>query len=185
MRTLIILFIALSVVSCKKKSKLPAYGTVNIPYEFIDQEGRNVNAKTWENKVYVADFFFTHCPSICVKMSEQMLRVQEAYKNEDDLKLVSFSIDVERDSIPRLKWYADKVGVDPNRWIMLRGNQADVDSTSARMKVFQQADKSAPGGFNHAGYFILVDKTGTFRGFYNGTDSVEVDKLIKDLKPLL
>jgi len=152
-------------------------------FNFIDQNGEDVNAKTVENKIYVADFFFASCPTICPKMHAQMLRVYEATKENDNLIFISHTMDPDRDTVEVLKLVAEKVGsIDSKRWHFVTG---------VREEIFQLGNKSymaalskdpdAPGGNLHSGAFILVDKQRRIRGFYDGTRSVEVDVLIKDI----
>ncbi|MBX2846348.1 MAG: SCO family protein [Saprospiraceae bacterium] len=178
--------LSISILSCKETQEpLPEYGEVFIPYSYIDQNGNTIDASTVENTNYVVDFFFTHCPTICPVMSNNLAKVQEAYSGNENLKLISFSIDPERDTIGRLKWYAEKMGADDNMWHLVRAEKQKIDSTSSIMKVYQEQDASAPGGFNHQGRFLLIDATGMIRGSYDGTLDEDTEELIQDIQQLL
>jgi len=178
------LLVIIVVFSCNKNEELPVYGHVTFDSIFTNQNGEHFSQEDVDGKIYISDFFFTHCPAICPKMTAQLLRVQDAFK-PDDILITSFSVDVERDTPERLKWYQDKNGISAQNWQLLTGNQVDVDSLSARMMIFQEADSTAPGGFNHMGKFLLIDKKGQIRGAYNGVDPEEVDELMEDLKQLI
>jgi len=180
-----ILLAFFAAISCNQQVDLPHYGTVEFDREFVDQNGKSFTAQNLEDKVYISDFFFTHCPAICPKMSAQMRRIQDSFSKEEDLKFVSITVDRERDTIDRLRYYADKIGATDDKWHLLTASQADIDTMSSRMMVFQEKDSTAPGGYNHMGKFLLIDKKGEIRGAYNGVDPVEVDELMADLKKLL
>lgn len=193
--------------ACKSnssKSTLPIYGnrqavttTVNgqsvtdtvyqtIPaFKYVNQYGDSTGSKNLDGKIYVADFFFTSCPSICPIMQRNMLSVYNAYKNNADFKIISFTIDPKHDSVPVLKNYADKLGVTGNSWWFLRGNRDSVyriASNSYLVGVSQ--DSTAAGGYVHQGYFVLIDKEKRVRGSYDGTDMKQVSQLIDDIKTL-
>ncbi len=155
------------------------------PFEFYDQDSNRVTEKTFENKVYVADFFFTSCPTICPKMKQQMLRVQEEFQDEANLLILSHSIDPKRDSVGRLKSYADKLGVSSDKWHMVTGDRDSIYSMAKHYMIAAQEDRLAPGGFAHSGAFLLVDQKRMIRGIYDGTSADEVDDLMKDIAWLL
>lgn len=177
------LFILLS-CSETKKVDLPNYGKAILPGEYIDQNGNAISQKNLDNTIFVTDFVFTHCPSICPKMSNQYKRIQDEFSDLKELKLLSFSIDPERDTIGRLKWYANKVGAKDGVWHFLRAEMPVIKKTSESLKVFQEEDENAPGGFNHQARFILVDQNGDIRGYYNGVDEEDVNKLIENIHQL-
>lgn len=155
------------------------------PFEFIDQEGNTVNHQTIEGKVYVTDFFFTSCPTICPKMKQQMLRIYDAYSDFDNLVLLSHSIDPVRDSVGRLKDYADKLGINSEKWHLVTGERDSIYSMAKHYMIAAQEDKLAPGGYAHSGAFLLVDQNKQIRGIYDGTDAEEVDQLIADIELIL
>ena len=193
--------------ACKSnssKTALPIYGnrqavttTVNgqsvtdtvyqtIPaFKYVNQYGDSTGSKNLDGKIYVADFFFTSCPSICPIMQRNMLNIYNAYKDNADFKIISFTIDPKHDSVPVLKNYADKLGVTGNSWWFLRGNRDSVyriASNSYLVGVSQ--DSTAAGGYVHQGYFVLIDKQKRVRGSYDGTDMKQVSQLIDDIKTL-
>ncbi len=177
-------FFCFVIISCTKKSDLPQYGGAVIPGDYVNQLGESVDSTIIQDKVAVIDFVFTHCPSICPTMALQMKRIQEEYGSTNELQLLSFSIDPKHDTVDRLRWYTEKIGVNDSTWYFLRANQETIDSTSQALKIYQEADETAPGGINHASTFILVDKNNQIRGYYDGTNSIEVDQLIRHMKSL-
>ena len=154
-------------------------------FKYINQYGDSTGSKNLDGKIYVADFFFTSCPSICPIMQRNMLNVYNAFKDNADFKIISFTIDPKHDSVPVLKNYADKLGVTGNSWWFLRGDRDSVyriASNSYLVGVSQ--DSTAAGGYVHQGYFVLIDKQKRVRGSYDGTDMKQVSQLIDDIKIL-
>jgi protein SCO1/2 len=154
------------------------------PFKFVNQYGDSVGSKNLQNDIYVADFFFTTCPSICPIMQRNMLAVYKAYKDTADVKIVSFTIDPKHDTAPVLKKYADNLGISGNSWWMINGNRDSVYQLAGNFLVGVKADSATPGGYIHDGYFILIDKKKHIRGTYDGTDAKQVDQLIADIKVL-
>lgn len=152
-------------------------------FSFVNQYGDSVTNKSLDGNIYVADFFFTTCPSICPTMHRNMLTVYNEFKNTPDLKIISFTIDPKHDSVTVLKTYADKLGIAGNSWFFLQGQK---ESTYQLSKSFLVAmpQEDAKEKFTHDGYFILVDKQKRVRGSYDGTDPKQVEKLIADIKIL-
>ncbi|MGV3538449.1 MAG: SCO family protein [Rufibacter sp.] len=155
-------------------------------FGFLNQDSQMVTPKTVAGKIYVADFFFTSCPSICPKMKSQMLRVYEKYKDNPRVALLSHSIDPTHDTVAVLREYADRLGVSSKTWHFLTGPKDSILGI-AQNHYFTSAleDKSVPGGFEHSGAFLLVDENRHLRGHYDGTNEAEVDKLLKDMDVLL
>ena len=147
-------------------------------FKYIDQYGDSVSNKTLDGNIYVADFFFTTCPSICPVMHRNMLKVYDEFKNVGDFKIVSYTIDPKHDSVAVLKAYADKLGVDSKGWLFLQGQK------EATYKLAKAHMVEAREGNVHDGYFILIDKQKRIRGSYLGTDAAQVDKMIADIKIL-
>ena len=157
------------------------YATVP-PFSFINQEGDTVTQALVQHKIYVADFFFVSCPTICPIMKREMLRVYQAFKGDTSLYLLSHTIDPQHDTIALLKQFATDLGVEGQQWQFLTGQ---------REKIYEMAEKgyyatalpdsTEPGGFVHSGGFILVDRQGRVRGIYDGTDAQKVDELIADI----
>ncbi|GAB3643315.1 SCO family protein [Spirosoma arcticum] len=155
-------------------------------FAFVSQYGDTVTAQTLDNKVYVADFFFTSCPTICPKMKVQMKRVYDRYTGNASVMMLSHSIDPVHDSVPVLKEFADNLGVTGRQWLFVTGDREKIyDIGQTSYMVTAQADSSAPGGVVHSGAFILVDKAKHIRGVYDGTTEAGVDKLMADIDRLL
>lgn len=156
------------------------------PFSFMNQDSVIITNDSLVDKIYVADFFFTSCPSICPIMKKQMLRVYEKYKGNEEVNFLSHTIDPEHDSIPVLKKYATKLGLTGNQWHFLRGDKDSIYTIAEKGYMnFAQQDSVAPGGFTHSGYFILVDKKKHIRGAYDGTDEKQVSQLMDDMDILL
>lgn len=155
------------------------------PFSFVDQDGNTIDHSTIDNKIYVTDFFFTSCPTICPKMKQQMLRIYDEFEGEADLVLLSHSIDPKRDSVGRLKIFADKLGISSDRWHLVTGEKDSIYSMAKHYMVAAQEDDLAPGGYAHSGQFLLVDKNKQIRGIYDGTIPEDVDVLMEDIRFLL
>jgi len=204
MRKLILGIIVLSVLNAcnNKQNKLPILGNrqpvtktvdgktvvdtayATIPdFKFVNQYGDTITQKNLNGKIYVADFFFTTCPSICPVMHRNMLNVYKEFKADDNFRIISHTIDPKYDTVQVLKRYADKMGLSGNSWWLLHG---DKGSTYTIAKSYLQTvqEKNPAGQFIHDGFFILIDKQKRIRGTYEGTDPKEVDKLIADIKIL-
>jgi len=154
-------------------------------FKFVNQYGDSISNKSLDGDIYVADFFFTTCPSICPVMHRNMLKVYDAFKSLGDFKIISHTIDPKHDSVPVLKKYADKLGVTGNTWWFLQGKKEDTyDIAEKNYLVAVKKDSSAAGGYVHAGYFVLIDKQKRVRGAYDGTDPKQVDQMIEDIKSL-
>lgn len=154
-------------------------------WEFINQNGDTLASVDMPGKIRVADFFFTTCPTICPRMSGQMLRIQERFRAEPRLMLLSFSIDSKHDQPEVLKAYAEKLGADGEQWQFLTGNPERIFELAAAHGSFAEADANAPGGFAHSGALILSDTQNRVRGLYDGTNPTEVDRLMADIDKLL
>jgi protein SCO1/2 len=155
-------------------------------FKLINQLGDTITLKKLEGKIYVADFFFTTCPTICPKMSDQMYRVYQKYKDNPDVLILSHTVMPEVDSVPVLKAYAEKYGADANKWIFLTGPKEEIYQL-ARKSYFAVITEGDGGvsDFIHTENFILVDKQKRIRGFYDGTSKEDVDRLIKEISYLL
>jgi protein SCO1 len=156
-------------------------------FVFHDQDSNRVTRETVEGKVYVADFFFTTCPSICPIMTTQMVRVYDAYKEYDDFMILSHTIDPTYDTVGLLKDYANRLGIEEDaNWRFLTGTETDVyELGEGKYFATTQPDETAPGGFLHSGAFLLVDRQGRIRGHYDGTRPEQVDQLMGDVALLL
>lgn len=154
-------------------------------FAFVDQDSSVVNQDTFKDKIYVADFFFTSCPTICPTMKTQMLRIYEEYQDDPAVALLSHSIDPEHDTVALLKEFAADLGVESNKWHFVTGEKADIFKHAQTSYMVTAAEDAAElGGFIHSGAFILVDKDRRIRGIYDGTNAEQVDRLMKDIEIL-
>ena len=156
------------------------------PFSYLNQDSVLISDKDFEGKIYVADFFFTSCNTICPIMHRNMLKVYEKFKENPEVKILSHSIDAKYDVPSRLKKYAGKLGIEGNQWEFVHGSSDSIYNVSAKnYLVAAYEDKSDPQGFVHQGWFILVDKSKRLRGAYDGTKPDQVDILIQDMQILL
>ncbi|TDQ15144.1 protein SCO1/2 [Algoriphagus boseongensis] len=156
-------------------------------FAFVNQVGDTVRKADMSGKVYVADFFFTTCPTICPIMKKEMLRVFMKYQDNPDFKILSHSIDPTHDTQEVLKDYAEKLGVeDASTWNFLTGDQEKIfEIGQTSYLTTAMADQMEPGGFLHSGAFLLIDQNGRIRGVYDGTKADQVDRLLNDIPKLL
>jgi protein SCO1/2 len=156
-------------------------------FAFVNQVGDTIRKEDMAGKVYVADFFFTTCPTICPVMKKEMLRVYEKFKGDPNFRILSHSIDPSHDTQAVLKDYAEKLGVpDAATWNFLTGDQEKIfEIGQTSYLTTTMADNMEPGGFLHSGAFLLVDQQGRIRGVYDGTKTDQVDRLLADIPKLL
>ena len=155
-------------------------------FRFLNQDSSWVTAETFSNKVYVADFFFTSCSTICPIMAKNMLLVYETYKDNPEVGIISHSIDPEYDTVNILRKYADGLQVSSETWHFVTGEKDDVYDLAIKSYLSVAVeDSSDPDGFLHSGYFLLVDKKRRIRGAYDGTSTTAMDTLIQDIDILL
>jgi protein SCO1 len=150
-----------------------------------NQNGKLVSQQFYQDKIYIADFFFTTCPDICPIMTENMVYLQDKLKNQTDVLLVSFSVTPNVDSVDVLRSYADIKGVDDSKWNLFTGSKKDIYELAR--KSFLVAKSDGDGGkydMIHTENFVLIDKESRIRGFYDGTNEEEMNKLINDVKIL-
>ena len=151
----------------------------------MDQDSNAITPATFKDKVYIADFFFTSCPTICPKVKAQMLRVYDKFLDNEDLILLSHSIDTKYDTVPVLKEYAEKLQIKTDKWHLVTGVKKDIYAMAKEYFIAAAEDASAPGGYTHSGGLVLVDKKRQVRGIYDGTEPEQVDQLLIDLEWLL
>ena len=192
---------ALLMSDCSQKNetpeKLPVLGTpilVNgdsvypgiAPFVFLDQDSNEIKNETFADKIYVADFIFLSCATICPKMNMEMLKVYKAFETDNRVMFLSHTIDPVNDSIPRLKAFAGSLGVSSSKWHFVTGPVDSVYSLAEKSyftAVYpDSADKS---NYIHGGGLLLVDEKKMIRGVYDGTNSTETERLVKDIKTLL
>mgnify|MGYP001416970186 CR=1 FL=1 len=156
------------------------------PFELIDQNGQLFSSKALEDKIYVANFFFATCPTICPKMSTNMLQVQDRFQDRDDFRLLSFTVNPEHDTPEVLKEYAEKVHATDGVWTFLTGNKDSIYSVGFNgYFVSAQKDSIAPGGFLHSSNLMLIDGEGRLRGVFDGTSVSETNDLFDAIDILL
>jgi protein SCO1 len=156
-------------------------------FSMTDQHGKKITEKNIEGKIHVANFIFTSCGSICPVMTKQMKLVQDAFKNEPDVVILSFSVTPWIDSISRLKMYADNNEITSPNWHLLTGNKAEIYNL-ARRDYFAEEDMGFTkdsSDFLHTEHILLIDRTKRIRGIYNGTLQLETEQMIKDIRELL
>lgn len=157
-------------------------------FSFINQDADTLSQNNFKNKIYVTDFFFTTCPTICPLMKTQMLRIYEKFKDNPEFGILSHTIDPNHDSVEVLKKYRDRLGIKWNTWQFVTGDQKEIykiAQDSYMVSAMEDSTAVNEGGFVHSGAFVLVDKEKHVRGVYDGTKEMEVSKLIKDIELLL
>jgi protein SCO1/2 len=187
------------VASCTEEpTRLPYLGNIEVrgtdtlfhtvpAISLIDQDSQSFKITSLQDKVILADFFFTSCPSICPKVKQQMLRLYDRYKDDERVLFISHTIDQRNDSVSILNRYAHNLGVDTGKWKFVTGEKDSIFFLADQYFVSVVEDPLAPAGFDHSGRIIMVDKTRRIRGFCEGTDPESVtaffdtvDKLLKD-----
>jgi protein SCO1/2 len=155
-------------------------------FEFINQDSVVISHVDFVGKVYIANFFFTHCPSICPTMQRNLLKVYEQYKGDDRIGFLSHSIDVKNDSPAVLKAYAHQLGVEGTQWqFVTADDKASIYRMADQYMVYAKEDATVAGGYDHSGYFILVDQERHIRGAYDGTSPDQIALMLQELAVLL
>lgn len=211
MRYLIIITVFFSsssfLTSCiervQEKDELPVYGSkeVLVPgedgedvidnialkidsFQVMDQDSQIITAQDFEGKIYIVDFFFTHCPTICPVMTKNMATVYDEFENDTNVLFLSHTIDIKNDSVPQLKKYANKIGVSSNKWHMVTADKMVIYDLADQYMVAAAEDPNSPGGYMHSGAFILMDGQHRIRGYYDGTMEEDVAQIISDIEVL-
>lgn len=166
------------------------YGHKIGSFSFLNQDRKEITLESVRGKVFVVEYFFTTCGTICPKMNLQMQRVQEKYRGNQDLKILSFTVNPEVDTVEQMKKYADEHKADHSQWYFLTGTREKLyDLARKSFFVLKPAEAQNLGDvgsdFIHTNNFVLVDKQLRIRGYYDGTNPKEVDKLMKDVGLLL
>lgn len=203
----IFLFIIAAITSCNQSSQkqLPIYNPTDFnpvlvdkslhntseyhtvaDFSLINQNGRIITQNDYKDKIYVADFFFTSCKTICPIMTNNIGKLQEEFLSENDIMFLSLSVTPEIDSIPILRDYATNKGVIDSKWNITTGNKKHIYKL-ARKSYFAVVDQGDGGiqDFIHTPNFVLVDKKKQIRGIYDGTNDDEIQRLVNDIKILL
>ena len=185
--------------------KLPVYQPAMVNFELVDstiqhhkkfhriadfsltnQNGKTVTQKDFKGKIYVADFFFTTCPNICIAMTDNLLKVQEKIKNNPNVMLLSHSVTPKIDSVPQLKKYAIEKGVIDKKWNLVTGDKKEIYELARKSYLAVKEDgDGGPFDMIHTENFILVDPDRRIRGFYDGTDLEEIQRLLEELEILI
>ena len=185
--------------------KLPVYQPAMVNFELVDstiqhhkkfhriadfsltnQNGKTITQKDFKGKIYVADFFFTTCPNICIAMTDNLLKVQEKIKNNPNVMLLSHSVTPKIDSVPQLKKYAIEKGVIDKKWNLVTGDKKEIYELARKSYLAVKEDgDGGPFDMIHTENFILVDPDRRIRGFYDGTDLEEIQRLLEELEILI
>jgi len=202
----LIYFLIVVLISCNRVSnnQLPIYNPVNFNPKLVDKSVRNIKenhtvsdfnlinqngiiitSKDYENKIYIVDFFFTSCPSICPIMTNNMLKIQDEFIENNDVMLLSMSVTPEMDNVKILKEYAIDKGVIDSKWNITTGQKKHIYELARKsyFAVLEQGDGGLQD-FIHSPNFILVDTKNQIRGIYDGTVEKEISRLIKDINIL-
>ncbi len=194
MKSLVLVLFLCFIIGCKEHhERLPFLGTPNVqnhdtvypkirPFLFVNQDGKQVTDKTFENKIYVADFIFLSCPTICPKMNKELNKVYLKFKNDKDVMFLSHTIDPMNDTVERLKLYSESNNISSSKWHFVTGNKDSIYDIATK-NYFSTAykDSKEPGGYIHSGGLLLIDKNKYIRGVYDGTNPKETLRLIKDI----
>lgn len=200
-----VIFLSISFHLLTPKKKLPIYNPSMVNSELVDstvqhvskyhtiadfsftnQNGKTITQKDYEGKIYVADFFFTTCPTICPIMQDNMVKIQKAFKDNSKFKLLSHTVMPDIDSVPVLKKYALEKGVIDSKWNLVTGDKKDIFYIARKSYLAVKTETEGElYDMVHTENFILVDENKRVRGFYDGTNKEEVDRLIEDIDFLL
>lgn len=210
MKTILLGILILFLFSCnnevKKVSVLPYIGNYDLEYRIVDgkeiadtvypkmiefsflnEDSVRITSKQMKGKVWIADFFFVNCPTICPSMTKNLKKLNDATKDiADEVQFMSFSINPKRDTPSQLRNYKKKYNITAKNWSFFTGNEAFThDLGINHFQIFAGQDPESAGGYAHSGAFTLVDKEGYVRGVYMGTEPKEVKRLEKELRKLL
>lgn len=197
------LMLSLVLFSCADKTrKLPYYNSSNFapvweepsadnfhkirPFNLVDQEGAIFTEKMLDGKICVVDFFFTSCPGICPKMTNSMSKIQEQFKDDDQVQLVSHSVTPEKDSIAVLAQYAKKNKIEYSKWKLLTGDKEEIYNLGRKFYFVEEdlGENNDSSIFLHTENFVLIDKNRLIRGIYNSLDPSSMQALVEDIKVL-
>ncbi len=205
MRLLFLITLLLSQSCINETKKLPIYGRSEIipkevnekiindtlhhkikDFSFYNQDSLLVTNNTFKNSIYITDFFFTSCPTICPIMKSNLLKVYNSFKNNNKVKFLSHTINPEFDTVEILNQYSQKLGVNSSIWHFVTGEYSTLyDLAQTSYMVSALKDENEPGGFLHSGTFLLIDTNRHIRGIYDGTSDLEINRLIQDINTLL
>lgn len=154
-------------------------------FSLTNQKGKTITQNTYKDKIYVADFFFTTCQTICPIMTDHMVEIQKEIIDDPDVMLLSHSVTPEIDNVAQLKRYAEKKGVNAKKWNLVTGDKKEIYKL-ARKSYLAVKDNGDGGPFDmvHTENFMLIDKKRQIRGFYDGTNAEDIDRLLEDIQIL-
>lgn len=155
-------------------------------FNLVNQLGDTITHKTFKNSIYVTDFFFTVCPGICPKMTDNMLILQEAFLEDEEVRFLSHSVTPKRDSVSVLRAYADNKGIIDNKWHLVTGERAEIYDLGRNHYFVEEnlGKERDDDDFLHTENFLLIDKNKHIRGIYNGLNKAAINQLIADIKTL-
>lgn len=203
----IVLLLSITISSCiervQEKTALEIYGSKEIlvedengeqvidnitlkidSFQVMDQDSQIITASDFNGRIYVVDFFFTHCPTICPVMTKNMSKIYDAFEEDDSVLFLSHTIDVKNDSVPQLKKYANKISISSKKWHMVTADKKVIYDLAKQYMVSAEEDPNSPGGYMHSGAFILMDGQHRIRGYYDGTLEDDTQQIIADIKVL-
>lgn len=155
-------------------------------FSLTNQDGKIIDQNTLNGKIYVADFFFVTCPTICPRMKKNLLTIYNAYKGNPNILFLSHTIDPDHDSVSVLKDFAERLGADSKQWLFLTGNRDSIYELATHgYYATALPDSTEPGGYVHSGGLILIDKNRRVRGIYDGTSEKDTKTLMDDMELLL
>jgi protein SCO1/2 len=154
------------------------------PFRFTNQEGKIITDKNLEGKIFVANFFFATCKTVCPKMNEQVYRVQQKFKEDDNVRFLSFTVDPLHDSVPVLSEYARKMGGSDKQWWFLTGNKDSIYTLAREGFLVPAAEGKTANDFFHSQDLMLIDRQKHIRGVFDGAEPAQVDTLIDQIKVL-
>lgn len=153
-------------------------------FELINQNGKTITQKDYKDKIYVADFFFTTCQTICPIMTDHMVQIQDFVKDDDHVLLLSHTVTPEIDDVDRLKKYALEKGVNDSKWNLVTGDRKEIYDLARKSYLVAKDNPDAEFDLIHTENFVLVDTKKRIRGFYDGTDPEAMDQLKEDIRVL-
>lgn len=154
-------------------------------FKLLNQNGDTITQDYYDGKIYVADFFFTTCQTICPIMTDHMLKIQEKLKNDPDVLLLSHTVIPQADSVPQLKKYAVEKGIDDKKWNLVTGDKKQIYDLARKSYLAAKSEGDAgPFDMIHTENFVLVDKEKRIRGFYDGTSPEAIQDLLHDIEIL-
>lgn len=165
------------------KQYVKKYHTI-ADFALFNQNGETITQKDYEGKIYVADFFFTTCQTICPIMTDHMVKIQEAVKNDDHVLLLSHTVTPEIDDVSQLKKYALEKGVNDAKWNLVTGDRKDIYDLARKSYLVAKDNPDEEYDLIHTENFVLVDTEKRIRGFYDGTDPDDIERLLKEIRIL-